>query len=91
MSAVFIDDCPESDMVECLLEPCSTAQCTGYPEAICHNNYCGVCQAVWKNPDGHPVTCDRFSPPGNTCRVKQVYTRNGAVRRREQCLVILIN
>ncbi|XP_076439268.1 uncharacterized protein LOC143278121 [Babylonia areolata] len=42
--------------VYCFVEPCLVANCPNHPNAVCTNDYCGACRAVYTLPDGTLVT-----------------------------------
>ena len=42
--------------VQCLDDPCDTAQCPNIPDAICVPSSCGQCSAHFFNTSGHNVT-----------------------------------
>eukprot|EP01084_Bolivina_argentea_P093880 168790_1 len=48
--------------VNCLTSPCSLTTCKNVPNAVCTNNYCGGCNAIFTNPQTGelipPETCD---------------------------------
>lgn len=35
--------------VNCLVDPCMKAECPAVPDAVCESNYCGDCNALFKN------------------------------------------
>jgi plastocyanin len=46
-------DCADgTDFVNCFVAPCSNSDCPGVTDAVCTNNYCGGCNALWHAPDG---------------------------------------
>ena len=47
-------DCPNSDLVYCLVDPCEVSTCD-VEGATCTANYCGGCNAEWSGPNGQPV------------------------------------
>lgn len=59
------ESCVDSEQVTCLVDPCSTSQCSE-ADAVCKPSYCGGCTAEWYTPEGDPVlscstatsTCD---------------------------------
>ncbi len=58
------DSCVDSEPVQCLVDPCSTSQCSE-AGAVCTPNLCGGCNAEWYTPEGDPVlSC---SAPTSTC------------------------
>ncbi len=48
-------------LVNCVVSPCSTAKCPSNPKAICFDNYCGGCNAVFFTMQGERVQCDASS------------------------------
>jgi hypothetical protein len=52
--------------VSCKPDPCSTASCPNYPEAICVTNSCGQCSFRFHNSTGYDITelCDVHCPLG---------------------------
>ena len=51
-------DCnqPQCEIANCFLQPCLFAQCPGYPNAVCKDNYCGGCFADFY-VGGNQVNC----------------------------------
>ncbi|XP_053381282.1 uncharacterized protein LOC123555153 [Mercenaria mercenaria] len=43
------DDCGVTVEVQCAANPCDVTKCPGVPEATCEANYCGGCNALFKN------------------------------------------
>ena len=57
--------CPPENIVNCFVDPCRYATCPGIQGAKCESNYCGGCNAIWKDPftlkqltqlECHPIT-----------------------------------
>lgn len=48
--------------VACVVEPCSTASCPQFPSAVCQNNYCTGCDALFF-VDGDEVTARCTAAP----------------------------
>merc|ERR1719285_104510 len=47
---------PNGDRAECNL--CDSTWCEGYPDAVCLENWCGTCEAVWYDPNSmEEVVC----------------------------------
>lgn len=49
----------------CIVAPCSVSMCPGVPGAVCTNDYCGGCNAIWTTADNLPLTaadCASDSP-----------------------------
>ena len=42
--------------VECFSDPCATAHCPNFDDALCIPNHCGECSAHYYNSTGHDVT-----------------------------------
>eukprot|EP00727_Mastigamoeba_balamuthi_P008238 m51a1_g4035 hypothetical protein (355) ;mRNA; r:661808-662924 len=55
---------------KCLVSPCSVSKCDWYPTAVCHNDYCGGCNARWTLSDGFPVNCSQ-----DPCEVRKLKCR----------------
>ena len=55
--------------VQCLDNPCDTAQCPNIPDAICVPSNCGHCSAHFFNASGHNVTssCSTYFQLENDC------------------------
>lgn len=51
------EHCCDLPCVECFVDPCDGAVCSGHPELSCQSNYCGGCNRDWFNADGIKVTC----------------------------------
>ena len=43
-------------LVQCLDNPCDTAQCPNIPDTICVPSNCGQCSAHFFNTSGHNIT-----------------------------------
>jgi hypothetical protein len=55
--------CVDSQLVECLVDPCTVSTCA-VPDAVCRANYCGGCKAEWYLPQGLSATsCDAAERP----------------------------
>ncbi|KAK7495563.1 hypothetical protein BaRGS_00013261, partial [Batillaria attramentaria] len=37
----------QAGLSECPDEPCQVSSCSNHEDALCRNNYCGGCHAVW--------------------------------------------
>ncbi|XP_019635444.1 PREDICTED: kielin/chordin-like protein [Branchiostoma belcheri] len=62
-SEVMCDDkCESSHVAHCLKNPCLTATCPGFPDAICKPNYCGSCKATWVDRFDQEVICQTTGP-----------------------------
>ena len=48
-------------LVSCVVSPCSTAKCPANPKALCFDNYCGGCNALFFTVHGERVNCDASS------------------------------
>ncbi|XP_038074617.1 balbiani ring protein 3-like isoform X2 [Patiria miniata] len=59
---------PGHEMVNCLLNPCDSAECPADPMARCLSVYCGGCKAVFVNAQGEHINCTSGAasvcPPG---------------------------
>jgi len=47
---------PCSNMVNCAMAPCSVTKCSAFPDAICTNNYCGGCNAIFTDKNGQRLS-----------------------------------
>eukprot|EP00486_Rosalina_sp_Unknown_P009047 CAMPEP_0201595752 /NCGR_PEP_ID=MMETSP0190_2-20130828/192645_1 /ASSEMBLY_ACC=CAM_ASM_000263 /TAXON_ID=37353 /ORGANISM="Rosalina sp." /LENGTH=1032 /DNA_ID=CAMNT_0048055839 /DNA_START=42 /DNA_END=3141 /DNA_ORIENTATION=+ len=48
---VTMSPCPTGEMiVNCFVDPCRFATCPGVQGATCESNYCGGCNAIFKDP-----------------------------------------
>lgn len=54
-----------SNIVNCLINPCTVTTCPAYPNAECRANYCGGCNAEFYTADDTEVTaqCNHICPP----------------------------
>ncbi len=47
-----------SYLSQCLIDPCDVTTCANYPEAKCEANYCGGCNAEFKDNIGIHLDCE---------------------------------
>eukprot|EP01130_Rhizamoeba_saxonica_P002401 TRINITY_DN12204_c0_g1_i1.p1 TRINITY_DN12204_c0_g1~~TRINITY_DN12204_c0_g1_i1.p1 ORF type:complete len:457 (+),score=140.61 TRINITY_DN12204_c0_g1_i1:23-1393(+) len=65
LDETVVDDCDADDCeeVQCLIDPCETAECKASQDAVCVADYCGGCNAyfylVVKNADGEETISNR--------------------------------
>jgi len=59
---ICTEDTPK---VECFAAPCDVTTCSNYPHALCVNDYCGGCNAVY-SVQGEEVECDTYNDPDVT-------------------------
>lgn len=59
----WVQGCPTpacergEETASCFAPPCNSATCPMTPDAICVDNYCGGCHALWYSTDGRKVQC----------------------------------
>ena len=49
-------------MVYCFVSPCSVNTCPAYPSATCEDDYCGGCNAIFRDSSGNVLSyndCNR--------------------------------
>jgi len=82
---------PCSNLVYCFVRPCQFApQCPNYANAVCEDDYCGGCFAVWKDADtGHALTDAQCNAPIATTTDSSSRSSNKSAVdcRSTQCLI----
>lgn len=71
-----------SEPVNCFVDPCDVASCD-VEGAVCHSNYCGGCNAEWRDESGAAV-CQDVSP---ACDYDDP-ARRYVARSPEQCQLV---
>ncbi|XP_072050232.1 uncharacterized protein [Amphiura filiformis] len=59
----FMECPPDIPEAVCIADPCQFETCPSYPDARCHGNYCGGCNAVFYDDNGIAVDCAQQVPP----------------------------
>lgn len=54
---------PGVPLVQCFVDPCSVTNCPGVKDANCTADYCGGCNAIWKNAAGTVLSEKQCSAP----------------------------